>query len=52
MDALGDGTQGFRLGEYVSVNANMNCGYCRTGRTLLCANLKGLGTNWPGSFAE
>jgi D-arabinitol dehydrogenase (NADP+) len=34
---------------------NMNCGhcqYCRTGRTLMCANLKGLGTNWPGSFAE
>ena len=33
----------------------MNCGhceYCRTGRTLMCANLKGLGTNWPGSFAE
>ena len=55
VDALGDGTEGFRLGEYVSVNPNMNCGhceYCRTGRTLLCVNLKGLGTNWPGSFAE
>src|SRR5438876_12251287 len=55
VDALGEGTEGFRVGEYVSVNPNMNCGhceYCRTGRTLLCANLKGLGTNWPGSFAE
>jgi D-arabinitol dehydrogenase (NADP+) len=55
VDALGDGTEGFRVGEYVSVNPNMNCGhceYCRTGRTLMCANLKGLGTNWPGSFAE
>ncbi len=55
VDALGEGTEGFRIGEYVSVNPNMNCGhceYCRTGRTLLCANLKGLGTNWPGSFAE
>jgi D-arabinitol dehydrogenase (NADP+) len=33
----------------------MSCGYCeycRVGRTLLCANLKGLGTNWPGAFAE
>jgi D-arabinitol dehydrogenase (NADP+) len=33
----------------------MNCGhceYCRAGNTLMCANLKGLGTNWPGSFAE
>ena len=55
VDALGEGTEGFRIGEYVAVNPNMNCGhceYCRTGRTLLCANLKGLGTNWPGSFAE
>jgi D-arabinitol dehydrogenase (NADP+) len=55
VDALGDGTEGFRVGEYVAVNPNMNCGhcgYCRTGRTLMCANLKGLGTNWPGSFAE
>ena len=55
VDALGEGTEGFRVGEYVSVNPNMNCGhceYCRIGRTLLCANLKGLGTNWPGSFAE
>jgi D-arabinitol dehydrogenase (NADP+) len=50
-----DSTGGFRIGQYVAVNPNMNCGYCaycRVGRTLLCANLKGLGTNWPGSFAE
>jgi D-arabinitol dehydrogenase (NADP+) len=55
VDALGDGTEGFRVGEYVAVNPNLNCGhceYCRVGRTLMCANLKGLGTNWPGSFAE
>src|SRR5256884_8252757 len=60
VDALGegtgfDGTGGFRVGEYVPVTPNMNgghCEYCRTGRTLLCANLKGLGTNWPGSFTE
>ncbi len=55
VDALGEGTEGFAVGEYVSVNPNMNCGhceYCRAGHTLMCANLKGLGTNWPGSFAE
>jgi D-arabinitol dehydrogenase (NADP+) len=55
VDALGEGTEGFRVGEYVCVNPNMNCGlceYCRAGHTLMCANLKGLGTNWPGSFAE
>jgi len=55
VDALGEGTRGFRVGEYVSVNPNMHCGhceYCRAGQTLMCLNLKGLGTNWPGSFAE
>ena len=55
VDALGEGTEGFRVGEYVAVNPNLSCGhceYCRAGRTLMCANLKGLGTNWPGSFAE
>ena len=55
VDALGDGAEGFRVGEDVAVNPNLNCGhceYCRVGRTLMCANLKGLGTNWPGSFAE
>jgi D-arabinitol dehydrogenase (NADP+) len=55
VDALGEGTEGFRLGEQVSVNPNIACGhcdYCRAGRPILCANLKGMGTNWPGSFAE
>jgi D-arabinitol dehydrogenase (NADP+) len=55
VDALGEGTEGFRVGEYVSVNPNINCGhceYCRAGQTLMCVNLKGMGTNWPGSFAE
>ncbi len=55
VDALGDGTDGFRVGEYVAVNPNMNCGhcaYCRVGNPLMCANLKGMGTNWPGAFAE
>jgi len=55
VDALGEGTEGFSVGEYVSVNPNISCGhceYCRAGRTLMCVNLKGMGTNWPGSFAE
>jgi D-arabinitol dehydrogenase (NADP+) len=55
VDSLGDGVDGFRVGEYVSVNPNVNCRrceYCRAGRPLLCVNLKGMGTNWPGSFAE
>ncbi len=52
---LGEGVEGFALGESVSVNPNIDCrrcSYCRQGRTLLCANLRGLGTNWAGAFAE
>jgi len=52
---LGDGVDGFALGDRVTVNPNINCGYChacRSGRPLLCSNLKGIGTNWPGGFAE
>lgn len=52
---LGDGVDGFTLGDRVTVNPNINCGYChacRSGRPLLCSNLKGIGTNWPGGFAE
>jgi D-arabinitol dehydrogenase (NADP+) len=55
IDAIGEGVEGFSLGEQVSVNPNVNCRhceYCRSGRPLLCAHLKGMGTNWPGSFAE
>lgn len=53
--AVGDGVEGLAVGERVSVNPNVNCGhcdYCRRGQTLVCTNLKGLGTNWPGCFAE
>ena len=52
---LGDGVTGFSLGQRVTVNPNINCGYChacRSGRPLLCSNLKGIGTNWAGGFAE
>ena len=55
VEKVGSGVEGFVLGEQVTVNPNINCGhceYCRIGRTLLCLNLKGIGTNWPGSFAE
>ena len=52
---LGAGVTQFALGGRVSVNPNISCGIChacRTGRPLLCGALKGLGTNWPGAFAE
>lgn len=52
---VGDGVTGFHVGERVTVNPNISCGHChacRSGRPLLCSNLKGIGTNWPGGFAE
>lgn len=55
VEAMGPDVVGLELGEQVSVNPNVNCGhcqFCREGRTLICENLRGLGTNSPGSFAE
>ncbi len=55
VDQLGGGVARFTVGEQVSVNPNVNCGYCEfclSGRLILCANLKGLGSNFPGFFAE
>jgi D-arabinitol dehydrogenase (NADP+) len=55
VDQLGEGTTRFRLGEQVTVNPNVHCGlcqYCLAGRLILCENLKGYGSNFPGFFAE
>src|SRR3954470_22417125 len=55
VDALGEGVTRFAPGEQVTVNPNVYCGhcdYCLSGRLILCANLKGLGSNFPGFFAE
>ena len=55
VDALGEGVERFAVGEHVSVNPNIYCGvcdYCLSGRLILCSNAKGLGSNYPGFFAE
>lgn len=55
VDALGDGVTRFRVGEQVTVNPNVFCGYCDhclSGRLILCSNSKGLGSNYPGFFAD
>jgi len=55
VDALGDGVTGFHVGEQVTVNPNIYCGkcdYCRAGRLIQCSDMKGIGTNYPGFFAE
>ena len=55
IDALGEGAGRFAVGEQVTVNPNVYCGscdYCLAGRLLLCSDMKGLGSNFPGFFAE
>ena len=55
VDALGDGVTRFQVGEQVTVNPNIYCGkceYCLAGRLILCSDMKGLGSNYPGFFAE
>jgi D-arabinitol dehydrogenase (NADP+) len=55
IDALGDGVERFAFGEQVTVNPNIHCGrcqYCLSGRLILCSDLKGMGSNYPGFFAE
>jgi D-arabinitol dehydrogenase (NADP+) len=55
VDQVGAGVDRVRLGEQVSVNPNVHCGrceYCLSGRLILCADLKGYGSNFPGFFAE
>ena len=55
VDQLGEGVTRFHLGEQVTVNPNVHCGhcqYCLAGRLILCENLEGYGSNFPGFFAE
>jgi D-arabinitol dehydrogenase (NADP+) len=55
VDQLGAGTSRFRPGEQVTVNPNVYCGhcdYCLAGRLILCPNLKGYGSNFPGFLAD
>jgi D-arabinitol dehydrogenase (NADP+) len=55
VDAWGIGVTGFEAGEQVTVNPNIYCGtceFCLAGRLILCTDMKGLGSNFPGFFAE
>ncbi|MEQ8166313.1 MAG: L-threonine 3-dehydrogenase, partial [Alphaproteobacteria bacterium] len=45
----------FRIGDRVSVEGHVTCGYCRNcraGQRHLCRNTLGIGVNRPGAFAE
>ncbi|MEQ8369174.1 MAG: L-threonine 3-dehydrogenase [Alphaproteobacteria bacterium] len=53
--AMGDEVAGFHVGQRVSGEGHITCGYCRNcraGRRHLCRNAKGVGVNRPGAFAE
>ncbi len=55
VQAVGTGVTRVKVGEQVSVNPNVNCGlcdYCLAGDPIRCSALKGLGSNFPGFFAE
>lgn len=52
---MGSEVQGFTIGQRVSGEGHITCGYCRNcraGRRHLCRNTVGVGVNREGAFAE
>jgi len=52
---MGQEVSGFQLGDRVSGEGHITCGYCRNcraGRRHLCRNTQGVGVNRAGAFAE
>jgi threonine 3-dehydrogenase len=52
---LGSEVRGFSIGDRISGEGHITCGYCRNcraGRRHLCRNTVGVGVNVPGCFAE
>ena len=53
--AMGQEVSGFQIGDRVSGEGHITCGFCRNcraGRRHLCRNTLGVGVNREGSFAE
>jgi threonine 3-dehydrogenase len=53
--ALGQEVNGFKVGDRVSGEGHITCGFCRNcraGRRHLCRNTVGVGVNRAGAFAE
>lgn len=53
--AMGQEVRGFQIGDRVSGEGHITCGFCRNcraGRRHLCRNTVGVGVNRPGAFAE
>jgi threonine 3-dehydrogenase len=52
---MGIEVKGYEIGDRVSAEGHITCGYCRNcraGRRHLCMNTVGVGVNRPGAFAE
>jgi len=52
---MGSEVRGFSIGDRVSGEGHVTCGFCRNcraGRRHLCRNTIGVGVNRPGAFAE
>src|SRR5580693_1776780 len=52
---MGSEVRGLKIGDRVSGEGHITCGYCRNcraGRRHLCRNSVGVGVNRPGAFAE
>lgn len=53
--AMGQEVTGFNIGDRVSGEGHITCGFCRNcraGRRHLCRNTQGIGVNRQGAFAE
>ena len=53
--AIGSHVRGFEVGDRVSGEGHITCGYCRNcraGRRHLCRNTEGVGVTRTGAFAE
>jgi len=52
---MGQNVYGYEIGDRVSGEGHITCGYCRNcraGKRHLCRHTKGVGVNHPGCFAE
>lgn len=55
IEKVGSHVTDFKLGDIVSGEGHIICGYCRNclaGRRHLCKDTKGIGVNRPGAFAQ
>ncbi len=55
IEEVGQEVKGFQVGDRVSGEGHITCGYCRNcraGRRHLCRNTEGVGVNRPGAFGE